>query len=273
MSEQSRHRRVPFEDAFYYGSLNRFVGSGGEILVKPDGYEGDGATRMEVGDRLFGVGATHLVENMSEPPGPRSFHAINDEAPYVAKIALRGLHVTGAVQTEAGIEFSFEPLSPTEFSRLAAEVSSGGIEIAPETIPKGTYVISILQSELVYSLADSEDRAAVWTAAASGERHWNVGVGKDDDFWWARFPTDDVGLLTEIPPYERVGEVRFGLSMLEGSRHIVDLEPVEITNPYGTTSSHDFCLSGTAAGVAGLATAFPIGLRTEILFHPIAKAS
>lgn len=67
----------PFEDNFFFNELNRIVGSGGEILLKGSQNASAPRTRMDVGDRLIGIGVTHMVESLSRPPGPDSFRAVN----------------------------------------------------------------------------------------------------------------------------------------------------------------------------------------------------
>lgn len=269
MSDMSAAERRPFAEAFYFGELNRFVGSGGELLLKSEDAVEAESTRLGVGDRLIGLGITHVVESLSRPPGPESFRAVNLPSNYQMKVAARSLRITDKRETPNGYEFGFEPLAPAEFSNLLASLSDDRVQIAADTIPDGTYVLSILHDGPGYSLASQGDDALTWEAATTGTRHWNVGVGKPDDFWWAEFPSDDIGLLAILPPHERVGQIRFGLSLLEGSAGAIDLVPVEVSNPFGGTSAHDFCLSGAAVGVLGLTTPFPIGLRTEILFHPL----
>jgi hypothetical protein len=270
MMSQPLGARLAFDNAFFYGHLNRFVGSGGEMLIKHSGYEESNLTQMEIGDRLIGIGVAHVVEDMSLPPGPNSFRAVNADSPFQMKSAERALLVAGKRVTERGFEFDFKPLQSAEFSELLAQVSDDRITVPPASIPEGSFVLSVLHDEPRYSLEDMGNPSENWVAAADGDRHWNVGIGSEDDFWWAQFPSDDISILAELPPYERVGEIRFGLSMLPGSRQVPELDPVEFRHPSGRITKHHFCLSGAAVGVAGLATPFKIGLRTEILFRPVA---
>lgn len=273
MSDMRPDERLPFEEAFFLDELNRFVGSGGEVLVKPDDYDGDDPTRMEVGDRLVGIGITHFIENLSHPPGPMTFRPVHLESDYQMKVAARAFVVSAKRETDPGFEFEFEALTPREFSRLLIQISDGRVELDPDTIPEGSMVLSLLHDEAGYTLEALGDPAGNWSAATAGRRHWNVGVASDDDFWWARFPSDDLGLLADLPPYARVGEIRFGLSMLPDSREPVPLEPTPTEHPSGRTTTHDFCLSGFATGVAGFDTPFPIGLRTAIRFSPVSRPS
>lgn len=260
-----------FHEAFFPGEDNRFVGSGGEVLVKEQA--GRDTTRMEIGDRLIGIGVAHVVESVSRTPGIDSFNAVNPDNGYQAKVAARAFGVVSKDEVEGGFEFGFEPLEPDEFSELIAEVSEGAASIPAETIPKGAMVLSFLHDEASYTLAAVDGSpGANWARATAGTRHWNVGVAGSDDFWWASFPSDDIGLLTALRPYEDVGSIRFGLSLLPGSEGFADFDRVTCTHPSGATTSHHFCLSGTAAGTAGLETPFPIGLRTQIVFRPRAVA-
>ena len=130
-------------------------------------------------------------------------------------------------------------------------------------------IVSFLASDPNYTLQRvSGSPGANWLSATQGERHWNVGFAKPEDFWVANLPSDDIRLLSETPAWVRVGTIRFGLSLLPGSRGAPDLRPVPCLGPSGETTSHQFCLSGFVVGTQGFDTPFPIGLRTEILFHP-----
>lgn len=224
---------------------------------------------MDVGDQLIGIGVAHLVESVSRPPGIDSFNTVNPDNGYQAKVAARSIEVASKEEVAGGFEFGFRALDPEEFSGLLTEVSEGAISVSADTIPKGTMVLSFLHDEPSYTLANVDGSPGTnWARATAGNRHWNVGVASEDDFWWASFPSDDIDLLTSLPPYENVGSVRFGLSLLPGSEGFTDMDRVEFSHPSGATTSHHFCLSGTAAGTGGLETPFPIGLRTEIVFHP-----
>jgi hypothetical protein len=254
------------ETAFYPGSLNRFVGSGGEVLLKEDPKAPPG--RMDVGDRLIGIGITHLIENMDTPPGPESFRSSKEEDRPM-KVAARSFRVTSKVAGEAGHDFRFEPLPPEEYSEALAEVSEGAVAISPDSIPPGTIILSFIDAEGAYTLRTLADSpGANWVAATSGSRHWNVGFAGETDFWSASFPSDEISLLRELPPTVEVGSIRFGLSLLPESRTTVELEQVACLHPSGETTMHHFCLEGRAAGTKDLDTPFPIGLRTAITFRP-----
>jgi hypothetical protein len=259
-----------FEEALFLGELNRFVGSGGELLIKGSKGANSSSTQMDVGDRLIGIGVTHIVESLSRPPGLDSFHALGIDANVVPKIALRGFEVIAKQETPSGFDFRFAPLPPEEYSSLVEQVSEGAVRIPAQTIPKGTIILSFLDSNAAYTLRNlANSPSENWIRATTGERHWNVGIGQDMDFWVASFPSDQVGLLNQFPSYMKVGTINFGLSLLSGSNGAVNLEPIECPNPGGGTSKHDFCLNGYAMGTQHVDTPFPIGLRTEIMFHPI----
>lgn len=256
-----------FDKKFFFGEVNRFSGSGGELLIKGTGNEKGPATRIEVGDRLIGIGITHMVESLGRPPGPDSFHATNRiERP--CKMAKRAFEADSKVQTADGYHFKFKPLEPNEFAALVTKVSNGAVKLDGHRIPKGTMVASFLDEDPDFSL-ERRSPGANWAAVAKGEPHWYVGVGKSDDFWEAFFPTDDIGILTAMPPWVKAGTINFGLSLLPGSPVETRLERVSAGGITRRSTSHDFCLSGAVVGTAGLRTEFPIGLRTEIIFKPV----
>lgn len=262
-------RSGDFEESFFFGELNRFMGSGGEILVKGSQNTSAPPTRIDVGDRLIGIGVTHLVESLSRPPGLDSFRAFASSASSPAKSALRAFEVTGKERREDGFHFDLSALSPTDYSALVSQVSGGAVNIPANTIPPGTMIISFTDRNPTYTLAKTQTgTASNWERATKGDRHWNVGIGCSSDFWEAEFPADDIGILTQVPPTVRVGTIRFGLSLLSGSRTQTSFKPVTFARSNGQSSSHQFCLSGYVVGTQGLATLFPIGLRTEILFEP-----
>jgi hypothetical protein len=257
-----------FEDLFYLNRLNRFSGSGGEVLLKND--SGGEPGRMDVGDRLIGIGVTHLIEDLSRPPGPDTFHPTTVESGNSRKIATRSFRVRAKDQTEEGFDFRFDPLTPEEYSATLTEVSEGTVAIPPGSIPEGTIILSFLDDEPGYTLATIErSPGSNWAIATRGVRHWNVGFGAEDDFWAASFPSDEIGLLRTLPPSASIGSIRFGLSLLAQSNPTVKLEPVPCIHPSGETTMHDFCLNGHATGTDGLDTPFPIGLRTAITFKPV----
>jgi len=278
------------DSLFFLGELNRFAGSGGEILINrvlseddastpgkdQDGQLGDPDSngpipehviqRLDVGDRLAGIGIAHLVESLSHPPGPSTFHAAGDNK----KNAARVFQVKTKQATANGFSFTFSPLSPDEFSATVAELSSGAVKIAAATIPVGTMVLSFDDPTPDYTLEKvSGSPAKNWVEATNGARHWNIGVATPDDFWMATFPSDDLGLLPLMEPTSTIGTIKFGLSLLAGSKGMTNLQHVQCTGPSGKATKHHFCLSGAATGTRGFATPFPIGLRTEILFNPM----
>jgi hypothetical protein len=263
MSELSR----AFERMFFFNEVNRFVGSGGEVLVKsPKKKRGSSSTRIEIGDRLVGIGVTHLIESLSRPPGPASFRATSEQE----KMAARAFEVTAKKKVGKEYRFGFSPLSPENFSSLIEQVSGGSSRIEPTSIPKGTMVLSFLDANRQYSLqTHSGSPGTNWRQVTSAERHWCVGIGKSSDFWESRFPSDDIGILSHLPPWPRIGTINFGLSLLNGSEAMLRLEPVPFQRDTGETTTHDFCMFGSAVGTQGLETPFPIGLRTEIVFKPL----
>lgn len=257
-----------FEDRLFLGATNRFVGSGGEVLIKKDPHQPPG--RLDVGDRLMGIGATHMVENLDVAPGPDSFHSTSMESDFQVKSALRAIEVTAKEETKEGYDFTFQALTPKAYSETLEELSEGAVRILPDEIPNGTIVLSFVDSSPEYTLgAVAGSPGANFVAATKGERHWNVGLGKEDDFWVASFPSDDVGLLAQMPRTMMVGTIRFGLSLLPNSTTTIGLEPVSCAGPSGKESEHDFCLEGMASGTQAIATPFPIGVQTQIRFRPI----
>lgn len=258
---------LAFEEKFFSNEINRFVGSGGEMLIKGVRNREAPQTRIDVGDRLIGIGMTHIVESLSRVPGPESFRVTTEDA---AKAAMRAFVVTGKNEDPEGFVFALSPLSPQDYSALVDHVAGSSVKISHETIPVGTMIISFLNMKTTYSLKTMDGSPAKnFAEACRGVRHWNVGIGGTDDFWVAHFPSDDIGMLANLSSGVRVGSIRFGLSILAGSKGVPNLKPVEFVGPSGKTTRHHFSLSGTGAGTQGLDTPFPIGLRTEIMFHPL----
>jgi hypothetical protein len=259
-----------FEEGFFSGDMNRFVGSGGEVLLKAD--PDAPPTRMDVEDRLIGIGATHLVENLSVPPGPDAFHAMDAKSGLSAKFAERAFTVTAKEPSEQGFEFSFAPLSPDDYSRTLFQVSHGRVEIPAASIPPGTIILSHIDPAPTYTLKTlANSPGENWYAASKGVRHWNVGIGKPDDFWSASFPSDEVGALAVLLRGNTIGSIRFGLSLLDGSTTVTDLQPVTCVGPSGVETEHQFCLDGMATGTSGVDTPFPIGVLTQIRFRPVLR--
>ncbi len=260
-----------FENLFFYNQLNRFVGSGGEIIVKGDKNSESSPTKMEIGDILIGVGLTHYVENMSQAPGIETFRPLMASHSDHVKMALRAFMIKEIHRTDEGFVFNFNPLTPSLYSKTLEKVSGGKIKISPNNIPEGTIILSFIDPEPEYQLSSIKGSPGEnWYVVTKGTRHWAVGIGKEDDFWSARFPFDDVDFLTKIPPSKTVGTIKFGLSLLNSSGlESSKFHPVTATRFSGRTSRHQFHLTGAAAGTMGLDTPFPIGLRTEILFNPI----
>lgn len=258
-----------FEDNLFYGEVNRFVGSGGEILVKGEQNKDAPPTRIDVGDRLIGIGVTHLVESLSRTPGPDAFRAMSIESSSDRKMALRAFEVATKEQVQDGFNLTLAPLSPRDYSELVERVSGGLVKIPVESIPEGTMVLSFLGAFPNYTLRTVPGSPDTnWAEITKGTRHWNVGIGSTTDFWTASFPSDDLSMLSLIPSSTKVGTISFGLSLLPGSKGITNLKRVPCVGRSGTTTTHHFYLSGTAVGTQGLDTPFPIGLRTEIVFHP-----
>lgn len=256
-----------FEDRLFLGELNRFVGSGGEVLMKADRSASE--DRMDVGDRLMGIGATHYIESLDRPPGPGALHATTLESDFQVKSALRAIQVVSKEETDDGFEFQFSPFAPEDFSQTLEELSEGAVQISASEIPEGTIVLSFVDAGPTYTLQSADGSPGLnWHAATKGDRHWNVGIANESDFWVASFPSDEVGLLRQMPHTMTVGSIRFGLSLLPGSRTTIELEPVSCTGPSGQTTEHDFCLDGTASGTGDIDTPFPIGVQTQIKFRP-----
>ena len=211
-----------------------------------------------------------MVESLDRPPGLEAFRAADADGK--KPMALRAMRVKTKRWTATGVAFSFEPLSPTEYSELISKLTDGRAKIPAETIPKGTFILSFLDDR-PYTLKRLGDTAAENIArVATAERQWNVGVARETDFWMAEFPSDDFSILSKLTRDTAVGEIRFGLSLLPGSRTELRFErKAECIGPTGRVTLHDFCLSGSAAGVKGFETAFPIGLQTQIVTFPVGK--
>lgn len=259
-----------FKSRFFYNEINRFSGSGGEFVLRNQDLLLHDPKRIEVGDILIGIGITHIVEAMDRPPGTASFYSLGAAPLGPAKMAMRAFRVAEKEPRNGGFGFNFSYLSPAEYSDAVNVASQGLVVLSPETISEGTVILSFLDSQPTYSLASTEGSPGVnWLELTKGERHWNVGMRDPADFWEAWFPADDVGLLSSLPPWERVGDIRFGLSLLNPELDGLELERLPATRIDGRQSSHHFCLRGAATGVKGINSAFPIGLRTEIIFKPI----
>lgn len=254
----------------FLGERNQMVGSGGELLVKAERNADSPETVIEVGDVLVGIGVNHLVESLDRPPGLEAFRAARSDEPQ--PMALRAMRVKTKRWTATGVAFTFEPLAPTEYSELISKLTDGRASIPAESIPKGTFILSFLDERL-YTVKRLGDTAAENIArVATAERQWNVGVAQETDFWMAEFPSDEISNLSKLTRDTAVGQIRFGLSLLPGSRTTLRFErKAECIGPMGRATLHDFCLSGSAAGVRGFDTAFPIGLKTQIVTFPVGK--
>ena len=257
------------ETDMYLGERNRMVGSGGELLIKGKRSADEPATVIEPGDILVGIGVNHLVESLDRPPSLDSFRAADARISHPT--ALRAMRVDTKRWTPTGVALTFEPLPPPEYSQLISELTGGRVSIPAESIPKGTFIMSFLTDKEPYTLKRLKDSPAENIARiAAAKRQWNVGAGNENDFWMAEFPTDDISILSSLTRDTPVGTIRFGLSLLPGSRTTLRFErKVECVGPTGRVTLHDFCLNGSAAGVKGLDTAFPIGLQTQITIFPV----
>ena len=257
-----------FDETLFAGGLNRMVGSGGELLIKnPDTPESP-RDKMEVGDCLIGIGATHLVENLDQPPGPDAFRATSLNTPGDKKMAMRAFRIADKTEGANGFDIRLSPLSPKEYSLLVAQVSGGLVHVPPSTIPAGTMIISFVDPQSQYTLKSiGASVAPLWAAATTGSRYWTVGVGKAEDFWEASFPSDDINFLRMMESSERVGSIRFGLTLLDSGVSKLSFDSVTHSTS-GKSTHHEFVLSGAAAGTKGLDSPFPIGLRTEIVCRP-----
>jgi hypothetical protein len=255
-----------FAKKFFLNEVNNMVGSGGEFLIKAAKNGGSPSSHMEVGDYFIGVGVTHLIETLSRNPGPDSFRIASGPI----KQAFRAFEIKKKTKKEGAFDFEVGALAAADYCDLLERVSEGAVRISPTSIPAGTMILSFLKNESTYTLdATDGSPAANWVGTAKGERHWNVGIGSPDDFWVASLPADDFNALSEIPPWTKVGSIRFGLSLLPGSAGAMKLEPSSCIGPTGRTTSHDFCFSGAVIGKQGLSTPFPILMRTEIRFRPV----
>ncbi len=256
-----------FEDNIYFGNKNRFSGSGGEILVKGDG--NTKPNRMEVGDRLIGIGITERIENLNSAD-PSIFNEVGRGYFGDSKLALRAFRIAEKRKRGFGCQITLAALEPTEYSMLVEKVSYGSVNIPAETIPSGTIILSFIDPDTNYTLKPlKEGPSQNWLNATKGVRHWNVGIGKPDDFWMARFPSDNVKLLKFIPKWIALGGIWFGLSILSGSNRSIKLKKVAHSAPISQESYHDFCLNGKVVGSLGQKGQFPIGLKTKITFHPL----
>ncbi|HVZ38105.1 MAG TPA: hypothetical protein VHI13_02430 [Candidatus Kapabacteria bacterium] len=125
-----------FEQAFSLNRPNRLVGSGGEVVVKGVSNANTPPMRLDVGDRLIGIGVTHLVEDLGRPPGLDTFVAMNAANPVAVKSALRAFEVATKTESSNGFDFTFKPLSSQDYSDTLAFVSQGKVIIPAESIPR-----------------------------------------------------------------------------------------------------------------------------------------
>jgi hypothetical protein len=258
-----------FDLTLYSGELNRIVGSGGELLIKNPANKQGSPTKMEVGDCLIGIGATHFVESLSRPPGLDAFRAMSHEnMANERKMAMRAFLISEKNKSDDGFDFRMTPLSPENYSQLLGKVSEGKMNISSATIPSGTMIISFVDAKSKYTLKSAGSSVApLFANATTGERYWTVGLGKDDDFWEASFPSDDVQFLKMMDSAERVGKIKLGLSLLDFGVYKIRFASI-VHTALGKISMHEFVLNGAAAGTKGLDSPFPIGLRTEIVCRP-----
>lgn len=256
-----------FDSGMFFDQLNRINGTGGEILVKsPENARRGNDSIVEEGDVFIGLGLAHMLENISEPGGLDTFRLVLSPAKSVA----RALRVVDKVRAQTGVSLDLAPLEPTEFSEILATVSDGRAVVDPETIPDGTIILSYVVTDPDYTMRKIKGSPGEnWYRGVRGDRHWNVGFGAKQDFWTASLPSDDLSRLTEFPSRVDVGEIRFGLSLLEGSQTAVgEFRPVEFRNARGEPTEHQFCLSGKVTGTRDWDSAFNISLRTFIVCHP-----
>jgi hypothetical protein len=115
-----------FEEKFFLGEVNQFLGSGGEILVKGSANRKSAVSVVEVGDRFVGIGITHTVETLSRPPGPETFRAFNLGPGNDMKGAMRAFQVAAKNRVGDGFEFELAPLSPADYSELISSVTGAG---------------------------------------------------------------------------------------------------------------------------------------------------
>jgi len=259
-----------FRQQFRLGEMNRMWGTGGEVLVKaPENRNRGQDTRIEIGDRLIGIGMTHFVQHLEQPPGLAN--PLARFPPDRPKMAARAFQAHSIVETPDGVELRFRPLAPVDYAALIDEVSGGDAGIDPDTIPEGTMILSFLMGSEPYSLERiGNSPGENWRAVLAGERHWNVGIREKQDFWFAKFPSVDVAAVGMLAPWEKLGRIRFGLSLLPGSQGAMTMERIPTEHPEGGQTLHDFCLEGQVTGTRGLETDFYIGLATEIRCKPVA---
>ena len=116
-----------FDDALFFNEINRFIGSGGEVLIKGSANTSTPRTLMQVGDRLIGIGITHMVERFTQPPGLESFNVFKYTAadPGAVKMALRAFEVSTKTQNQnGGFDFTFKPLTSADYSDALEHVSN-----------------------------------------------------------------------------------------------------------------------------------------------------
>jgi hypothetical protein len=288
------------DQVLFTDQTNRLVGIGGEILVNrvlsgddprtpgndPDGQvadpDGNGPIpphliqRLDVGDWLVGIGVTQRVECVDCLARPdRVRHLGRGPGRMgIAKSAARAFEVRTRERILEEYRYTFQPLSPEDFSAAVAQASGGAVTIPPASIPRGTMVVSFQDRTPGFTLASHQGSPGInWREATDGARHWNVGVARETDFWMASFPSDDIGMVALLPEGSRIGMIRFGLSLLEGGDgEYLPMKPVSCEGPNGPVNV-DVCLSGTAVGTRGGGTAFPIGLSTEVRLQPAAGRS
>lgn len=280
--------QVSVNDLFFLNEQNLMSGSGGEVHLNDvlsgddpatPGFDLDGTIadpdlggpipphliqRLDVGDRLVGIGVTVRIDGLSS--GDSVFLGVGNNL----KTAARAFVVTGKQPNPGGgFDFIFGPLSPTDFSAAVNEASEGAVTVPAASIPAGTMILSFDDPTPSFTLLNIPGSpGSNWVGATDGARHWNVGVADADDFWAASFPSDDLGLVPLLPPDSLIGSISFGLSLLPGSTGLTSVNPVQCMGPAGLVEV-DFCLAGSVVGTFGVDTPFPIGLRTNITFHPV----
>ena len=278
---------LSFGKLLFKNEMNQFVGVGGEVILnitlspddpKTKGLDPDGKiadpdddgpikshkiVRLDVGDRLAGIGWTTKINCVSCRSSGKNVHQIDFSTDH-GKAALRAFQVIDKKLNEDGTySFKFGPLTPEQYSETIKEASNGAINIPPESIPPGTVILSYIDKTPKFTLKKINGSPKInWIEATNGVRHWNVGIKTDIDFWESRFKTDNVGILEVMPKEYELGQINFGLSVLDGSRGKVKLNKVKSIH----NTEHDFVLEGKAIGTYNSDEAFPIGLQTTITF-------
>jgi hypothetical protein len=240
----------------FVGELNQLSDNSAEVLLNcPAGVctratvPGGADTTVAVGDKLVGILDIKTVEDLTGGGGTHFLGAGtgNNELTAIFSIEVATKVANGA----GGFDFTFTP--STTFASDISVASGNALGTLPASIgaaPAGTMIVAFDDPVTNYSRINPGGLSGNFASAYGGTLYAYLGFTGANTFWAATAASDDIAVLSAVPPPTAGGTFNLGVNRFPGGIMLPLSKVACINGPV------DVCGSGSILGIGTANTDF-----------------